>query len=83
MLMFEFFYKLAEYANENWGGNLSSKEIAVRAYIYTQDCLASVPNDPFGSIKELMFLLQQDIASGTYASEAEELYSQLLQWLAK
>ena len=33
--MFELFYEVAEYANENWRGKMSPREVAVNAYVYT------------------------------------------------
>lgn len=77
--MFEFFYDVAVYANENWRGKFTPKEIAVNAYLYTQDALASTSDTPQGSIVTLIEQLVEDMSNGS--KEAERYYDKLLEWL--
>ena len=77
--MYEFFYDLAVYANENWKGNFTPKEIAVNAYLYTCDCQCSTFEEPVGSMFTLLRNLGEDYNNG---SEEEDYYlTQLIEYL--
>lgn len=62
---FEDFYDLAVYANENWQGHLTQKEIARRAYIYT------VEHDACGTESEIIQAMLEQLAMDN-SEEARE-----------
>lgn len=52
MLGFEFFYDVATYANENWKGKMSPKEVAYNAYEYTLSYEESKANGKPNAVME-------------------------------
>lgn len=79
--MYEFFYDLAVYANENWKGNFTPKEIACNAYTYLCDCQASTYDNLKGSMNDLYDNLYQDVNDANY--EAFCFMQQLREYLEK
>jgi len=55
---YEDFYDLATYANENWGGKFTEREIAGSAYIYKTDYDALGTDSPV--IKSMLEVLEDD-----------------------
>ena len=53
---FELFYDLAVYANDNWGGGFTEKEIAMNAFDYYNEYLLSVERS--NSTMDISILLQ-------------------------
>lgn len=61
MLEYGDFYDIAEYGNENWKGNYTSKEVAENAYNYYSDFQASKESGiVMYSISKLIELLADD-----------------------
>ena len=50
---FELFYDLAVYANDNWGGGFTEKEIAMNAFDYYNEYLLSVERSKYSSTQHL------------------------------
>jgi hypothetical protein len=74
--MFGFFYDLAQYANENWRGKFSPREVAEHAYIYTMEMEHSIMHDePSHTIQDLKDQLYEDMRNGSV--RAKELYERI------
>lgn len=74
--MFGFFYDLAQYANENWRGKFSPREVAEHAYIYTMEMEHSIMHDePSRTIQDLKDQLYEDMRNGSV--RAKELYERI------
>lgn len=74
--MFGFFYDLAQYANENWRGKFSSKEIAEHAYIYTMEMKYSIKHSELShTIQDLKDQLYEDMRNGSV--RAKELFERI------
>lgn len=79
MLEYEDFYDIAVYANENWKGNYTEKEIAINAYIYYADFQWSKENDyEYSSIKTLIDNLCEDARN---LKKDSEDYLNIAYWL--
>ena len=58
------FYDIVEYANENWKGNFTPKEIACYAYDYYSDFLWSKVNNEISDVIDgLIKNLEEDLAN--------------------
>ena len=79
MMEYGDFYDIAVYANKNWKGTSSKREIACYAYDYYTDFLWSKENDEFAhNIKELCKNLAEDIkACPNKSEEAREFLSRI------
>ena len=74
--MFGFFYDLAQYANENWRGKFSPREIAEHAYIYTMEMEYSIMHDEQSDIiADLKEQLYEDMRNGSV--RAKELFERI------
>ena len=63
MIDYSFFYDIAAYANENWNGNFTIKEIACYAYKYLMEFKESKARGSYHVmpvIQELLALLDED-----------------------
>lgn len=62
---FGFWYDVAEYANENWKGKFTPREIAENAYEYLCEWEATVSEGEIvWNINELLHLLDEDYRNG-------------------
>ena len=74
--MFGFFYDLAEYANENWRGKFSPREVAEHAYIYTMEMeYAIIHGEQSDIMEDLKEQLYEDIQNGSV--RAKELFERI------
>lgn len=61
---FELFYDLTVYANDNWGGGFTEKEIAMNAFDYYNEYLLSVErSNPTMDISILLHNIYEDMNS--------------------
>lgn len=59
---FELFYDLAVYANDNWGGGFTEKEIAINAFDYYNEYLLSVErSNPTMNMSILLHSIYEDM----------------------
>lgn len=66
-----FWYDVAEYANENWKGGFTPKEVAENAYVYLLEWQMSLMNHKVTyQLKSLIELLREDVINGS--EEAKE-----------
>ena len=76
MINYGFFYDIATYANENWRGKLSPKEVACNAYDYLCEYNVSIEQDkPTYTMQELYNLLEDDCKNGS--EEAKEFLEKI------
>lgn len=74
--MFDFFYDLTQYANENWRGKFSPREVAEHAYIYTMEMEYSIKDKELSYvIQDLKDQLYEDMRNGSI--RAKELYERI------
>ena len=75
--MFELFYEVAEYANENWRGKMSPREVAVNAYVYTIEMEYSLKHEEMSrTLCELLNQLKVDSYNGS--ETAAELIDRIM-----
>ena len=73
MMIYDDFYAIAEYGNENWKGNFSPREIANNAYDYLCEYQASkIKGKPTRTMIELCKLICEDMDYSNYAEIQEE-----------
>ena len=73
MMIYDDFYAIAEYGNENWKGNFSPREIANNAYDYLCEYHASkIKGKPTRTMIELCKLICEDMDYSNYAEIQEE-----------
>lgn len=73
---YEFFYDLGQYANRNWGGGFSEKDIAGMAYDNLCEWEATVSNGkPTHNMQVLINVLVEDVRNGN--EEAKEYLDEI------
>jgi hypothetical protein len=78
--MYEFFYDLAVYANENWcKGAFTAREIACHAYTYTEEAKRCTPEYTTAHIQSLIENLEEDVRNG--CKEAEDFIEKINEWI--
>lgn len=78
MLEYSGFYDIAEYANENWKGSFTPKEIACNAHEYYEDFVWSKANNKVAcTIQDLLENLEEDARNMTDNEDVKEWIKQI------
>ena len=73
MMIYDDFYAIAEYGNENWKGSFTPREVACNAYNYKVEYDYSIEQGkPTRTMIELCKLICEDMDYADYAEIQEE-----------